>query len=168
MREILNIVPKSLSKKLLLQRMLWLWIGLLLAMGGVIFEASAPLTIGVIVILVWCYIMFFVKVEYEYTYFNPDITIAKITNKSRRKVLVSVEMKDVVIIAPAGHQALHNSEQASGTVKRRNYTSRRDGIREYKLVYRKGTEVCIVSFEPDDEFLNGISQQYPRFVEKGE
>ena len=59
-----------------------------------------------IVILTWKYLY----VEYEYSFWYGNMSIAKIYAKRKRKSVISTEMKDLLIIAPADDE---NVQRAS-------------------------------------------------------
>lgn len=120
---------------------------------------------AMIVISLWVWRRFRCNVEYEYTYYDGDLHIAKITNKARRKNLVNVNMEDVTVIAPRGDRSIYKYENDK-SYKRKDYTSGEKGAKVYHLVGKTEKGLCCYAFEPDEDMLNAIMVKYPRSVIK--
>ncbi len=101
--------------------------------------------------------------EFEYSYFDGEARFARITNKSRRKVLAIYPMEEVVQIAPAGDRSVYKYENNSG-VKVKDYTSRIQGAPYYDMVINKEGETILIKFEPDEKYLNEVMKKYAQKV----
>lgn len=104
--------------------------------------------------------------EYEYAYFDGDIRIAKVMNKSRRKQLEEYSMGDVLCVAPAGDRSVLRYEGDS-MVKVKNYTSKDKSKPYYEMVVAKEGATTLVKFEPDEKFLDAMMVKYAQKVVKG-
>ena len=104
-------------------------------------------------------------VEFEYSYFEGEVRFAKVINKSRRKSIVSYQMDEVVIIAPAGDRSVYNYENDS-TFKVRNLTSGDKDTKVYIMVVKGEKGMELVRFEPDEEILGEICKKYTHKVKR--
>lgn len=150
-RKVLNVVLFVLSCVLLLLASL---------VSPIIFFIPALL-----VVAIWIWQGFFANVEYEYTYFDGELLLAKITNKSRRKNLATVDMEEVLTIAPKGDRSVYKYENDK-SLKSKNLTSGDSAAKVYELIYKGEKGMCRYEFEPDEEMLDAIRVKYPRTVVK--
>lgn len=120
---------------------------------------------ALIVVGIWVWQGFFSNVEYEYTYYDGDLHMAKITNKSRRKNIAAVNMEDVLTIAPKGDRSVYKYE-TDKNLKYRNLTSKDASAKVYELIHKGEKGMCRYEFEPDEEMLDAIRVKYPRTVVK--
>lgn len=118
-----------------------------------------------IVSVIWVWQGFFANVEYEYTYYEGDLHLAKIINKSRRKNLAAINMEDVLAIAPKGDRSVYKYENDKA-LKYKNLTSQKASAKVYELIYKGENGICRYEFEPDEEMLDAIRVKYPRTVVK--
>lgn len=118
-----------------------------------------------VVAVLWVWLGFFRKVEYEYTYYDGDLRLAKITNKSKRKHLMEVNMENVLTIAPKGDRSVYKYENDKD-MKYKDFTSGEAGGKVYELVFKSEKGMCRYEFEPDEEMLEAICVKYPRTVVK--
>ncbi len=100
-------------------------------------------------------------VEYEYIYVNGDLDIDKVMHKERRKHMLSVNVRDVEMLAPEGAFQLQSYKRG----KVYDYSS---GIpsapNRYVLVFTKSGEMSRVIFEPDSDLVEGFFLMAPRKV----
>lgn len=122
-------------------------------------------TIFMILFLVLLFVDYYVlrrmDVEFEYTYFDGSIDIAKVMNKQFRKELFSTNIKeDMEIVAPSEHGDLkyHKVE------KTLNYSSMIPKNKTYTMVTsHKGQKIKVI-FEPNEKMLNAMRDVAPRKV----
>ncbi|MBQ8278847.1 MAG: hypothetical protein IJZ23_03305 [Roseburia sp.] len=165
MNEKLVIVPRKISGK---KKMLNIGLFVLACVLLLLATFIAPYLFfipGLLVAALWIWLGFFSNVEYEYTYFDGDLRMAKITNKSRRKNLVDVSMEDVLTIAPKGDRSIYKYEN-DNNCKYKDLTSGEASAKVYALVFKSEKGTCRYEFEPDEEMLNAIMVKYPRLVVK--
>ena len=107
------------------------------------------------------YVLRRMDVEYEYTYFEGSLDIAKVMNKQFRKELFSTSIKeDMEIVAPSDHADL-KYHQVDKTL---DYSSRMPENKTYTMVTKyKGQKVKVI-FEPNEKMLNGMRDVAPRKV----
>ena len=126
-------------------------------------------TVGNIIFTVLFIALFFVDyyvlrrmdVEYEYTYFDGSVDIAKVMNKQFRKELFSTNIKeDMEIVAPSDHADLKYYQ----VEKTLDYSTQMPEHKTYTMVTRwKGQKVKVV-FEPNEKLLNSMRDIAPRKV----
>lgn len=107
------------------------------------------------------------RIEYEYTYYDGELRIAKIKAKRKRKELVRADIDDVLVLAPEGSDALRpysNQNPNAERCKVLNYSSHVKGNPYYVLVYRKDKEVRKVYFEPEEKIVQGMRSRDMRKV----
>lgn len=100
------------------------------------------------------------KIEYEYLYVNGDLDIDKIFNKQSRKNMFETNMKDLVVIAPVGHQEL----KKYANVKGQDFTSGYKDRKIYEMVIQEKGVYYKIVFEPNNVILEGIERIAPRKV----
>lgn len=128
---------------------------------------SLPFMILIALVLAcaWYFLFLYSNQEYEYSYFDGDVRFARILNKSRRKNLKSYTMDEVIQIAPAGDRSVMKYEN-DPKVKKRNYTSRFQGVPYYEMVIRSSDDdgLVLIQFEPDEAYLNAVCMKYSQKV----
>lgn len=107
------------------------------------------------------YVLRRMDVEYEYTYFDGGLDIAKVMNKQFRKEIFSTDLKeDMEIVAPSDHADL-KYHQVEKTL---DYSSQIPEHKTYTMVTKwKGQKVKVV-FEPNEKLLNSMRDIAPRKV----
>ena len=165
MNEKLVIVPrKTTPVKKLLTTMLFVLSCMFLLLS--IFIAPYLFMVpAVITVSLWVWQNYYSNVEYEYTYYDGDLNIAKIKNKAKRKHIVSVNMEDVITIAPKGDRSVYKYE-TDKSYKYRDLTSGSASAKVYELIFKGEKGMCRYEFEPDEEMLDAIRIKYPRSVVK--
>lgn len=111
----------------------------------------------------WYLLRYNAAVEYEYTYIEGRLTVARIKSKRRRKTLAQIEMEEVILIAPSTAPELYKY-QKDNSVRTKNCSSGFSGRRTYEVIYKKTDGQCRLIFEPDDEMLDKISVRYGKLV----
>lgn len=114
---------------------------------------------------VWVWQNFYANIEYEYTYYEGELRLAKIINKAKRKNLAALDMEDVLAIAPKGDRSVYKYEN-DHSLKYKDLTSQDPMAKVYELVFKGEKDMCRWEFEPDEEMLDAIRVKYPRTVVK--
>ena len=97
--------------------------------------------------------------EFEYIYYNGDIDIDVIKGMIKRKIMFSVSVKTLEIIAPTGHYELQQYKDL------KTYDcSSNTGSKTYEMVFVKDEHKVKVIFEPNDKILQGMRMYAPRKV----
>lgn len=100
-------------------------------------------------------------VEYEYIYINGDLDIDKVMHKERRKHMLSVNVKDVEMLAPEG--AFQLQSYKAGKIY--DYSSGIPSVpNRYVLVFTRSGETFKVLFEPNSDLVEGFFLMAPRKV----
>ncbi len=73
------------------------------------------------------------ELDFDYSYTNGTIDIAKVFTKSSRKKYLSFEMKDVVVVAPVGTDPVRGYEGRG--LKVLDCSSRNPQINTYEVEY---------------------------------
>ncbi|MBQ1598995.1 MAG: hypothetical protein IIT72_01060 [Lachnospiraceae bacterium] len=107
------------------------------------------------------------QIDFDYSYTNGVIEIAKVMNKSRRKQMLSVEMKDVVVVA------VSKSDPVRAYVGRRmktyDCTAHEEGVKYYCMIFKNpdhSNQEEKLLFQPDEEFLDAMRTVAPRSIHK--
>ena len=122
-----------------------------------------PLLILVPIVLIVADVFLFrrMDVEYEYIYINGDLDIDKVMHKERRKHMLSVNVKDMEMLAPEG--AFQLQSYKAGKIY--DYSS---GIpsapNRYILVFTRSGQTVKVLFEPNSDLVEGFFLMAPRKV----
>ncbi len=101
--------------------------------------------------------------EYEYTYYDGDIRIAKIKNKARRKNILNVNMGDIMMLAPAGDRGIYKYENDKNIKVKKTYSTDPEA-EVYELVCKVKADTCLFKMELTEEFLDAICKKYPSQV----
>lgn len=96
------------------------------------------------------------SVDYDYLYVENDLDIDMVTNKSKRKHVLTVHLEHAKRIAPKGSQSILGYE-GQGDVKVKDYTS--GGENPYVIVVEKNGNVVELLIEPDEHMLSLMKQR---------
>ena len=165
MNEKLVIVPRKVTGVKKVLNVVLFILACILLLGATFISPMLFFIPAVVVVAIWVWNGFFSNVEFEYTYYDGDLHMAKIMNKSRRKGLVNVNMEDVITIAPRGDRSIYKYEQDKNC-KYKDLTSGDASAKVYALIYKSDKGMCRYEFEPDEEMLDTIRVKHPRAVVK--
>lgn len=103
-------------------------------------------------------------IEYEYLYLDREITIDRISAKSKRKRIASFEVEHMEILAPI--KSYHLDNYKNRTVKTTSdYSSGVEKQPDCRFVmYYEGDQKIIL--EPNEDFVKAVSNVAPRKVFK--
>ncbi len=164
MHEKLVIVPKRTSALKKVLNIVWF----ALACVSLLMAIIAPgifLIPAVVFIAIWVWQTFRSNVEYEYTYYDGDLRIAKIKNKAKRKRIAAISMEDVIIIAPKGDRSVYKYEN-DNQLQHKSFTSGAPDAKVYEMIFKGEKNVIRYEFEPDEEMLDAMMIKYARLVTK--
>lgn len=103
------------------------------------------------------------RIEYDYTFTNGILDIAKIINNSRRKKLLSVDIREFEVIAPISDEGFKRMLNHKGIQNRYNYFLNRGPGLYYGVFNHDGVKSMLV-FEPSDKMLELFKIFNPRNV----
>jgi len=129
-----------------------------------LFVSPIYFALAIVAISLWVW-RFRRNIEFEYTYYDGDLHIAKIINKAKRKNIVNINMEDVLMIAPKGDRSIYKYENDS-SYKYKDLTSADASAKVYAVVFKGEKGMCRYEFEPDEPMLDAIRVKYPRSVVK--
>lgn len=164
MREVLVIVPKIKTGGKKVLNIVWFVLACLmfiLAMFVPVFFTIPAVVFAVI----WYFQSFRSDTEYEYTYYDGELRMARIKAKSRRKNLAKIEMEDVIAIAPKGERSVYKYEN-DNSLTCKKLTSGAPDAKVYELICKGEKGMIRYEFEPDGEMLDAMLVKYPRIVIK--
>lgn len=134
----------------------------LTALSFLLFFVSSVGTIVFIALVFADYFLFKrLDVEYEYSYFDGSLDIAKIMSRESRKELFSTNIKEEMeLLAPSDASEL----QYYQVEKTLDYSTKKSGNKTYTMVtLYKGQKVKMI-FEPNEKMLNIMKDVAPRKV----
>ncbi len=132
--------------------------GALNAFSAISLAISAGLTFG-------CYVLRNnQRIEYDYTFTNGMLDIAKVINNSKRKKLLSADIKEFEIIAPISDEGFNRMLNHPG-IKKLNYFLNRGGGLYYGVFTKDGVKSLLV-FEPSEEMVALFKKVNPRNVKE--
>lgn len=99
-------------------------------------------------------------IEYEYLYLNGELDIDKIIAKQKRKHAFTLNMNDVIVIAPMESAEVRPFQN----LKVIDYSSGKGGPSVYKAVFSKDNQNMSILIEPNEMLLNGMKMVAPRKV----
>lgn len=161
--EIWTLVKSKPTSKMLVGRYLLV---VLLVFSGC-FIIVSPLFFLLTTIILAVVLRFVVvnqRIEYEYSFYDGDIRIAKIRDKRKRRELLHLVGDDVILVAPEGHEALRTYENPNVTYTRMDVSSHEKDREAYLLICKDRKEICKVRFEPDKRLLAAMKEKCPRKI----
>ncbi len=102
------------------------------------------------------------KVEYDYTFTNGTLDIAKVINNTKRKKLMTTNVKEFEILASTSDDGFKRMLSHPG-IKKYNYFLNKGGGLYYGVFNHEGAKSIMV-FEPSDEMVKLFKVVNPRNV----
>ena len=154
---------KIIGKKIAMILLYLCWIGIFLWIMGFwgIHPAILlliPISTGALILLTWKY----VQVEFEYVIVGGSFQVTKIYGKRKRKLLLEIELKDALLIAPYTEGSMERAERLSPEETVMAISSA-DSDTIWLLVYEedeKETRVLLF-FEADDTTIRLLRRNNP-------
>ncbi len=122
-------------------------------------QSFMPIVIIVDAILFYVAYRMFMNfyIEWEYTFVTNEISFAKIMNKSKRKDLLTCQIKDTIIMVKNTDKE-HLSSLPKEAKKYAFLSGEKDEYYIWATKDKKGRTVCI-SFEPTEELVESMCRQ---------
>lgn len=92
----------------------------------------------------------FLHVEYEYTFVSDTLTIAKIFGKSRRKTMLTLELKQARLVTTADEDGMREVERLSPT-KEIDVRSSPESEQALAIVFDEGKDTRVLLLMESDE-----------------
>lgn len=102
------------------------------------------------------------KIEYDYTFTNGTLDIAKVINNNRRKKLLSTNVREFEVLAPNSDEGFTRMLNHPGIKKHNYFLNKGGGL--YYGVFSHGGSKSILVFEPSDELVALCKKVNPRGV----
>ncbi|WP_026487606.1 DUF6106 family protein [Caldanaerobius polysaccharolyticus] len=103
------------------------------------------------------------KVEYEYTFTNGDIDIAKVIMNSKRVPILSTNVKEFEIIAPVNSESYKRISHNINSYK--VYRAYTNTDRLYYGIFNHNSKRSFLVFEPSDQLLKLLKMYNPKNVQ---
>lgn len=124
---------------------------------AVAFIFIIPAIISVVVLMVS---MRQCDLEFEYMYLSGELDIDKIIAKQKRKHKLTVNMGDVIVVAPTNSPEVRPFQN----VKVTDYSTGIQSDSVYMMIYNKDAQNYAILIEPNQTLLNGMKMTAPRKV----
>ncbi|GKX30941.1 hypothetical protein SH1V18_34210 [Vallitalea longa] len=159
-----QLVAKSNSLKDNIIRVAIIIGGILLIMVSsmVPFLVSFLVPIAVVIIIGAVFLMRRLNIEFEYVFTSGDLDIDKIFNKNKRKKFLTIDVRNIEIMAPVDSKdhasELSNYEKvvdcSSGMKKNNTYAA---------MIVKDGKKLKLI-IEPNEKMMKAIKKYIPRKV----
>lgn len=138
--------------------------GLMALMGGNINVMSVVVTL---IFGAAAYGMYILRnnqnIEYDYTFTNGILDIARVVDNNKRKKLLSTDIKEFEIIAPTSDEGFERMLNHKGIIKRYNFFLNKGKGLYYGIFMHEGQK-CMLVFEPSEKMLGIFKKFNPRGV----
>lgn len=107
------------------------------------------------------------QVDFDYSYTNGSIDIARVFSKSSRKKFLSFDMKDVTVVAPRGSEYV--AQYQGRGIKTYDCTSDKKDRPVYEVVFhnqKSSNAEEIVLMELEENFVDAMFDAAPHAVHK--
>lgn len=165
MHEILVIVPKKMTGGRKVLNVVWFILACLMFLCATFITPIIFFVPAVGFAVLWYFQTFRMETEWEYTYYDGDLRFARIRAKSKRKNLATIQMDDVIAIAPRGDRSIYKYE-TDRTVTYKDLTSGEKDAKVYAVICKGDKNIVRYEIEPDEELLDAIMVKYSRIVTK--
>ena len=108
---------------------------------------------------------FLTNIEFEYAYFGGELKVAKITNKSKRKTQMRMNLDEVTQIAPHGDRSVYKYENDKDIFVK-DFTSRYKEVPYYEVIYSHEGKTYLCMMELEDEMIEEMCQRYGMKIKK--
>lgn len=110
---------------------------------------------AVVGIAVWYYRS--TDIEYEYCLVNSQFDVDKIIAKSKRKQLISVDLKNLEVAAPVGSDRLIRLNN----LKTLDFTTGEKNVQTFAMAVRTDKESIKIIFNPNNKLMDAIYKMAP-------
>ena len=101
-------------------------------------------------------------IEYEYLYLDREISIDKVTAKSRRKRVMNIDLNKMEMFAPSTSHEFDSYNNRQHVDK--DFSSGREDVKTYTIAYADNEQFTLVKFEPSEELIKAVKTVFPRKV----
>jgi len=129
-----------------------------------VLAVGAGLFISPILLLVASYFVIpRTDLEYEYLFVNGEFDIDMVMSKSKRKKVMSMNLREADLVAPLDS---HRMDYYNGNsrLKTLDYSSGNQQHRRFAVIIKSGGENCKIIIEPDEQMAQAIKNSAPSKV----
>lgn len=132
-------------------RFLVVFVIIAVAFFGMPFIGFLAIFVAVLLgVLAYYFVLPKLNVEYEYVLLNHDMDVDAIYSQSKRKRVLSFDIKEAEIVAPVNSHRL----QSYNPVKTYNFSSNRANANTYAIMLNQGGQMNRILIDPDEAMLN--------------
>lgn len=134
---------------------------LFMALGRIFIPGLLLLKASVLIVLSYLTVFLYKrsKIEFDYCYFQGELDVAKVFNKSGRKKYDSFHFKDVELIAPYGSSRLDLFKKQG--IKTIDISSQDEADERYSAVLlHKGSKIMLI-IQAEEKLLDAIYRTIP-------
>ncbi len=103
------------------------------------------------------------RIEYDYTFTNGILDIAKVINNSKRKKLLTADIREFEMLAPTSDDGFQRMLNHPGIEQKFNYFLNRGGGLYYAVFTHNGKKTLLV-FEPSEKMVEMMKFYNPRNI----
>lgn len=129
------------------------------------FQYTAPFIIIIFALITWLLWRFITSrnIEYEYICTNGYLDIDAIVNKKKRDRKISMDAKDMEIVAEVSDRA-YNSYKNNDNYKTKDFSTNTGSEDVWFFAGNYDDELCLVLFEPEERIIKDLKRHNPRVV----
>lgn len=161
-----KIIKRNPTGKTILYKFLIYFAAAIIIAFGLFFPYLRFLAAAVVVAAGWgaWRVAGMLNLEYEYTLTNGELDVDKIINRRSRKRVITINYKDISILAPVSDK--YKDDFNSPSIKKTyNLTATDHSPDNWFIVFgSNGGKSDKLIFEPDKRFIDGFRQYIPRKV----
>ena len=134
-----------------------------LAVGAGLFISRILLLVAVALGVASYFVIPRTDLEYEYLFVNGEFDIDMVMSKSKRKKVMSMNLREADLVAPLDS---HRMDYYNGNsrLKTLDYSSGNPEHKRFAIIMKAGGENSRIIIEPDDEMAKAIKNSAPSKV----
>ncbi len=117
-------------------------------------------TIGIVLVFVTWWMSRMTQIEYEYSYFDKELHVARIMKKEARKELGTYNLDEMQIGGPVRSYHLDNYRNKDKDLKTLDYSSRMEKQPDPRYALYFADKRILI--EPDAELAQALHEKFPR------
>ena len=125
-----------------------------LAVGAGLFISPILLLVAVALGVASYFVIPRTDLEYEYLFVNGEFDIDMVMSKSKRKKVMSMNLREADLVAPLDSHRLKTLDYSSGNQQHRRFA----------VIIKSGGENCKIIIEPDEQMAQAIKNSAPSKV----
>lgn len=116
--------------------------------------------IGIVLVFVAWWMGRLTQIEYEYSYFDKELHVAKIMKKESRREMGTYQLDEMQIGGPIHSYHLENYRHKDKDLRTLDYSSRMEKQPDPRYVLYFADKRLVI--EPDADLIAAIHEKYPR------